>query len=251
MVNALVMWHAGRMEAKGIVKNARERVRAAVSADIAAEARRQLADVGAGALSLRAVARELGMASSAMYRYFPSRDDLLTALIVEAYDALGEVAEAAASIRGTAFARWQTVCRAIRQWALEHPHEYVLLYGSPVPGYHAPEITLIPASRVTLALAKLIADAHRGGELEPTDGPPLPRAVAAQVKPIAELAMPGVPLATVAQALLVWAQLFGQISFELFDRFEGIIEKPETLFEHAVTTMAAQLGLRSTRTARS
>ncbi|MGO9873110.1 MAG: TetR/AcrR family transcriptional regulator [Acidimicrobiia bacterium] len=239
------------MEAKGIVKNARERVRAAVSADIAAEARRQLAEVGAGALSLRAVARELGMASSAMYRYFPSRDDLLTTLIVEAYDALGEVAETAALTRGTAFLRWQTVCRAIRQWALDHPHEYVLLYGSPVPGYHAPPITLAPASRVTLVLANLIADAHRAGELAPDDGPALPRAVATQVRPVAELAMPAVPLATVAQALLVWAQLFGQISFELFERFEGIVEKPEVLFEHAVTMMARQLGIRSTRPTRS
>jgi AcrR family transcriptional regulator len=251
MGNALDMCHDGEMEAKGVVKSARERVRAAVSADIAAEARRQLAEVGAGALSLRAVARELGMASSAMYRYFASRDDLLTALIVEAYDALGEVAENAATTRGTALVRWQSVCRAIRQWALDHPHEYVLLYGSPVPGYHAPPITLIPASRVTLALANLIADAHREGELEPDEGPTLPRAVAAQVKPVAELAMPGVPLATVAQALLAWAQLFGQISFELFDRFDGIIEKPEVLFEHAVTAMAQQLGIRATRTART
>ncbi len=63
--------------------------------------------------------------------------------------------------------------------------------------------------------------------------------------------MPGVPLATVAQALLVWAQLFGQINFELFERFEGVVEDPEVLFEHAVSTMANQLGMRSTRTARS
>jgi AcrR family transcriptional regulator len=233
-----------------VVKNARERVKAAVSADIAAEARRQLAEVGAGALSLRAVARELGMASSAMYRYFPSRDDLLTALIVDAYDSLGDVAESAALTRGPAYVRWQTVCRAIRSWALDHPHEYVLLYGSPVPGYHAPAITLAPASRVTLVLANVIADAHRDGELEPDDGPTLPRTVATQVKSVAELAMPGVPLATVAHALLVWAQLFGQISFELFDRFEGIVEKPEVLFEHAVSTMARQLGMRSTRATR-
>ena len=127
----------------------------------------------------------------------------------------------------------------------------VLLYGSPVPGYHAPPTTLAPASRVTLVLAGLIADAHRAGELEPADGAALPRVVATQVRPVAELAMPGVPLATVAQALLVWAQLFGQINFELFERFEGVVEDPEVLFEHAVSTMANQLGMRSTRTARS
>jgi AcrR family transcriptional regulator len=87
------------METNRTVPSARQRVREAVRADIVAEARRQLAEVGAGALSLRSVARELGMASSAMYRYFPSRDDLLTTLIVEAYDALGEAAELAATTR--------------------------------------------------------------------------------------------------------------------------------------------------------
>lgn len=238
------------MAAQGIVPNARQRVRAAVSADIVAEARRQLAEVGAGALSLRAVARELGMASSAVYRYFPSRDELLTALIVESYDSLGEVAEAAAAAGGTALSRWQAVCRSIRGWALEHPHEYVLLYGSPVPGYQAPPVTLAPASRVTLALAKVVVDAHDSGELAVPEGTRLPRTVAAEVRQIAQLALPGVPLAAVAQALLVWAQLLGQVSFELFRRFEGIIENPEVLFEYAVTSMADQLGIYSARSSR-
>ena len=235
------------MEPKGVVLNARQRVRAAVSADIVAEARRQLAEVGAGALSLRAVARELGMASSAVYRYFPSRDDLLTALIVEAYEVLGEVAETAALTAGPVAGRWRAVCRSIRTWAFEHPHEYVLLFGSPVPGYQAPPVTLAPASRVTLVLAGLLVDAQRAGELEPTEAAALPRAVATEVRTIGQLALPGVPLSTVAQALLVWPQLFGQISFELYGRFEGIVENPEVLFEHAVATMARALGIKSNR----
>src|SRR3954471_4349899 len=79
----------------GGVPTARERVRAELTAEITDAARRQLAEVGAAALSLRAVARELGMASSALYRYFPSRNDLLTRLIIDGYDALGEAAEKA------------------------------------------------------------------------------------------------------------------------------------------------------------
>jgi AcrR family transcriptional regulator len=241
------------MEPTRVVPNARQRVRVAVTADIVAEARRQLAEVGAGALSLRAVARELGMASSAMYRYFTSRDELLTALIVEAYDALGGVAEAAAAATtdDKAFIRWQTVCRAIRGWAFEHPYEYVLLYGSPVPGYQAPEVTLVPASRATLVLAGLVLDAHRSGELEEPDGPPLPRAVASEIRPIAQIAMPGVPLSTATQGILVWTQLFGQISFEIFGRFDGIVANPQVLFEHAVVAMARQLGMRPTRASRA
>src|SRR5436305_8683707 len=112
----------------------RARVRAELTREIAEVARRHLASAGAAALSLRAVAREMGMASSAVYRYFPSRDDLLTTLIVEAYDAIGEAAEAAdaaapaADLRG----RLRAVFRATREWALAHPHEYALVYGSPV-----------------------------------------------------------------------------------------------------------------------
>ena len=82
---------------------ARERARASLTADIKEEARRQLATVGADALSLRAVARELGMVSSALYRYFPSKDDLLTALIIDAYNAVGEVAETAVQSNDVAF----------------------------------------------------------------------------------------------------------------------------------------------------
>src|SRR3954463_9000324 len=127
---------------------ARERARAELTAEITELARAQLATVGAAGLSLRAVARELGMASSAMYRYFPSRDDLLTRLIIEGYDALGTAAEDADDPTAPPPDRWLAVCRAVRDWARAHPHEYALLYGSPVPGYAAPRDTVPAAIRV-------------------------------------------------------------------------------------------------------
>ena len=227
----------------GTVLNAHQRARALVIADIVTEARRQLATQGASALSLRAVARELGMASSAMYRYVPSRDELLTILIVEAYDALGEVAEAAAATGDDAVHRWRGVCRAIRAWALEHPQEYALIYGSPVPGYHAPEVTTGPASRVTLVLAGLLADAHRTGHLRAPRDEPLPAALAADVEQLARTTAPHVPPPIVARALVAWALLFGQISFELFGRLDGLIHDTDALFDHAVTVMADLLGI--------
>jgi AcrR family transcriptional regulator len=227
----------------GVVQSARQRVRAAVSADIVAEARRQLAVEGAAALSLRAVARQLGMASSAMYRYFPSRDELLTALIVEGYDALAEVAEAAAGAGGGNVKRFRNVCRAVRGWALEHPHEYALLYGSPIPGYQAPGLTIGPASRTTLVLTGIILDAYRAGEIRVPEGPPLSRAMASEARTIGQLAMPDAPLPVVAGALVVWTLLFGQISFELFGRFEGVVPETEVLFEHTVKVMADLVGL--------
>ena len=130
-------------------RTARERVRAELTREITDVARAQLATEGAGGLSLRAVAREMGMVSSAIYRYFSSRDDLLTALIVDGYNAIGEAAEQAnaAYAAGDYAGRWLAVCRAIRDWALAHPHEYALVYGSPVPGYQAPQQTIGPAAR--------------------------------------------------------------------------------------------------------
>src|SRR5271170_7497326 len=117
-------------------RTARERARAELTREIKEGARRQLAATGADGISLRAVAREVGMVSSAVYRYFPSRDDLLTALIVDAYDAVGDAAEQALSSRKRSgvVSRWLSVSKAIRTWALANPHEYALIYGSPVPG---------------------------------------------------------------------------------------------------------------------
>jgi len=123
------------MSAPGV----RARVRAELTREIAEVARQHLASDGAAGLSLRAVARELGMASSAVYRYFPSRDDLLTALIVDAYDALGEAAETADSL-GLAFARAATPGRhpAFVSMITELVRERLALPDDAVPGQDCP-----------------------------------------------------------------------------------------------------------------
>src|SRR5262249_11962561 len=145
---------------------ARERARAELTREIKEEARRQLAATGADGLSLRAVARELGMVSSALYRYYSSRDDLLTALIVDAYNALGDAARRAfPRPPAAARERWIAAWHAIRDWARSNPHEYALIYGSPVPGYRAPEATIGPAARVPLAFVGIIRDALSVGQL--------------------------------------------------------------------------------------
>src|SRR5215469_13446558 len=132
----------------------RARVRAEMIDEIKEAARRQLATEGAN-LSLRAIARELGVVSSALYRYFASRDDLLTALIIDAYNSLGEAAEQGegAVARRDLAGRWLALGRSIRTWARENTPEYALLYGSPVPGYQAPQDTIGPASRPVWVMA--------------------------------------------------------------------------------------------------
>ena len=150
---------------------ARERVRAEITAEILDAARGYLATDGAPALSLRAIARDLGMASSALYRYFRSRDELLTRLIIDAYDSLGAAAEVREETidRDDLAARFTAICDAVRGWALDHPNEYALIYGSPVPGYVAPADTVQPAIRVTTLLLRIIVDAAAAGRAPAQD----------------------------------------------------------------------------------
>jgi AcrR family transcriptional regulator len=220
---------------------ARERARASLTADIKEEARRQLALLGADGLSLRAVARELGMVSSALYRYFPSRDDLLTALIIDAYNAVGEVAEQAA---GTAAARpldrWLRVCHEIRAWALKHPHEYALIYGSPVPGYRAPQATIGPAARAPIALFSLLDDVQ---SVEVERAVPIPAGLAGQAAALVEALGGTVRPDVLLRGALAWSQLFGMISFELFGQFVGSFEPADQLFEYAARQMGLLAGL--------
>jgi AcrR family transcriptional regulator len=227
-------------------QTARERARIELTREIKEEARRQLAATGADGLSLRAVARALGMVSSALYRYYPSRDDLLTALIIDAYNALGEAAEQAiASVGaqgGPARAGWIAACHAIRRWVRANPYEYALIYGSPVPGYRAPEATIGPASRVPLAFAGLLASAVASGEGadEVTGGE-----LAAQAASLAAaLETPGIAPDALVRGVIAWTQLFGMISFELFGQFVGSFDPPDALFAHAVTRLAAFVGFR-------
>lgn len=223
----------------------RERVRAEMGAEIKRVAREHLASDGAN-LSLRAVARDVGVVSSAVYRYFASRDELLTALIIDAYDALGEAAEAAevAVPRRDILGRWMALGRAIRHWALSNPHEYALLYGSPVPGYVAPQDTIGPASRPVLALIAVLRDGVERGLVRADPADRIPRAVRTDLEAI--LGVPGfggLPVPVLARGMTAWAQLFGNISFELFGRYTGAITDYEAYAEHQVRAMARYVGI--------
>jgi AcrR family transcriptional regulator len=231
-------------------QTARQRARAELTREIKEAARRQLAETGAPQLSLRAVARELGLVSSALYRYFPSRDDLLTALIIDAYDSLGEAAEAAAAANGTAGPRsgWRAVCHAVRDWARANPHEYALIYGSPVPGYQAPRDTVGPAARVPLVLGQLVRDSwaaqaasSAGTAAAPPAAPPLPAVLAAQAAIVAGAIAPGVPEPLIVRVLIAWTQLFGMISFELFGQFVGSADPADDFFGYAIEQMIAYI----------
>ncbi len=217
----------GRMSAPSI----RARVRAEMTEEIKTIARRHLASDGAN-LSLRAVARDLGVVSSALYRYFASRDDLLTALIIDAYNAMGDTVEAAdASMpREDLEGRWLAIAHAIRGWALAQPHEYALIYGSPVPGYQAPQDTVGPATRSAFTLMGLLRDGVELG-VYPEVGDPLPELLRQDLARLRADAAPHVPESVLARGMAAWLLVFGTVSFELFGQFDTVITDRRAFFD--------------------
>jgi AcrR family transcriptional regulator len=220
----------------------RARVRAELTAEITRIAREQIARDGAPNLSLRAISRELGMVSSAIYRYFPSRDQLLTALIVDSYDEVGaavERAEAAvprADLRG----RWRAACHAVRDWALAHPADYALIFGTPVPGYAAPADTIGPATRYTAVLVGILADVQIARPDTTIDVP-----IGAALHQQYELLRPRLGAEVGDELLLVglaaWANLFGAVSLELFGHLHNVIDEPAVHFAALVEMLGERI----------
>ena len=242
---------ATKQSRPSVLQAARERTRAEITRQILDAARRHLATDGASGLRLRAIARELGVSSSAVYRYVASRDELLTRLMVDAYDELGVAAEAAetAVARDDLPGRWAAVCHAVRAWALAHPNEYALVYCTPVPGYTAPSATIAPAARVSTVLLGILADAAAAAErtaparMDDDVAPDAHRALA----PVRSLVPPRVPNALLQRGLMAWAALFGTVSFELFGQLHHVVgDEPsdrDAFFAECVRRWANQVGI--------
>ncbi|MGB3698011.1 MAG: TetR/AcrR family transcriptional regulator [Gordonia sp. (in: high G+C Gram-positive bacteria)] len=221
----------------------RARNRARIERRLREVGRRHLAEYGAAALSLRAVARDMDIAPSALYRYVAGRDDLLTVLIVDAYTDLADTIDAAVSTRRTARTRFLALADALRQWALAHPSEYALIYGSPVPGYRAPAESTNPAGeRPLLALAAIVAGTESVPEVPGTHARAQSAAADALTSLAADAALPpGTAPAVLARTLVAWNLLLGAVSSELFEQLGPITEQPSTVYAATADLAAALL----------
>jgi AcrR family transcriptional regulator len=227
---------------------ARARVREEITDQIKQVARRQLAEYGSAGLSVRAVARELGMVSSAVYRYFPSRDELLSALIADARAAVADLAEAAESAvrRPELLSRWLAAARTTRDWALAHPSEYALLFGGPVAGTPHSGVaadSVGSAVRIPLLVAQIVADATAHGAGPAADGRPIPRAVRADLRALRTTAAPALSEYQLAHALLAWTQLLGSISSEVFGQLHTVVTDHQSYFDYQMQGIGRRLGL--------
>lgn len=226
----------------------RERARARTIADIVSLGRKHLAEQGAAALSLRAVARDLGVVSSAVYRYVESRDELLTLLLIDAYNELGDAVDAAVSQvpEGDYRERFLALARSVRRWAVAEPACYALLFGSPVPGYQAPgERTIEPGTRVVLRLVGILDAAHRAGALRPVEeGGVVSDALAGNLAAVRDDLGLDLPDELLARGVLVWTSVFGAVSFEVFGQYgPDTFPAREELFAHQMRTLADVVGL--------
>ncbi len=216
--------------------------------DIVRIGREHLATDGAAALSLRAVARDLGVVSSAVYRYVRSRDELLTLLVVDGYNALGDAADAA--LTGAAedpIDRLRVLGRTVRRWALAEPARYGLLFGTPVPGYEAPAAeTVAPGTRVIATMQTLFARAYAIGKLAPPSREPRVSApLAGSFARIRDEFQLELPDWLVVRGVTFWVGLFGAVSADVFDMYglDTFADRDE-LFEHQLDALLDMLGYR-------
>ena len=184
------------------------------------------------------------MVSSALYRYFGSRDELLTALIVDAYGDLATViGRSTAAVESDRFReRWLAACAAMRQWARREPHRFALIYGATIPGYRAPVATIAPALDVMTALSGIIDDAGRAGALADPAGE-VPAPLRAQLDDVARVLGERIPAPVLATLVGAFGQLVGMINLELGGHFVGGLEPADDLFRHTVEQVAEHLQL--------
>ncbi|WP_037852512.1 TetR/AcrR family transcriptional regulator [Streptomyces sp. NRRL S-340] len=208
-------------------QNPRERYRVQVRAEIKEHAWEQIAAAGVSALSLNAIAKRMGMSGPALYRYFANRDDLITELVRDAYRSLAGALGASRA----AGADLAALAHTLRDWALEDPQRYLLIYGTPVPGYHAPEDITGIADQIMALL--LDACTERDPEGRET-------AFGIHLRDHREWAGGHTaPPAALHRALVFWTRLHGVLSLELAGHFAGMGFDPALLFAAELDDLSA------------
>ncbi len=227
----------------------RERLRAEATEEIKAIALKLLAEGGPAAISLRAIAREMGMTAGALYGYYPTRDDLVTALIAEVYGSLADAEEAARDAVPAAdpIGRVLAVGEAFRGWAVAHPEEFQLVYGDPVPGYQAPEggAATDAEHRACAVLTGLVAAAWPRVESSVSDGDYTWSDFEPGFAAVIRSSFPELPPAAVALAMRVWGRMHGLVALEVYGHLQLQVRDPARLYRAELLDLTRTLGLTS------
>lgn len=230
----------------------RERVRAATVEEIKTIARRLLIEQGPQNVTLRAIAREMGMTAPGLYRYFPSHEDLWTQLCYDTYEALADAVEAGRDRApvGDVPARLLAATWAFRDWAVGHPREFGLVFGAPLPGVEELLAVGDPAeTRFALVFTEIFVELW---EQQPFDVPveeDLPPGLVPQLRAHRDVVAPvlpaatGLPLGAVHVFLVAWVQLYGVVAMEVFGHLRFCLEDSAPFFESQLLHLADMLGI--------
>lgn len=212
--------------------------RQSIREEIKAIARQQMVSDGPAGLSLNAIARVMGVAVSGLYRYFDGRDALLTALIVDAFNAHADAMQsgAEAAPHGNFSARLMGAMWGYRAWALENKSEFALIYGTPIPGYVAPRDITVPAAQRSLTVIyTLLMEAYAAGVLKPTT----PASLQAHPK----LVDTGVPSEMAYWGARGWSLIHGIVTLEVFEHLQGLVTDLDGFYRGECLTLIAEGGL--------
>lgn len=224
----------------------RERFRQATIEEIKQTAREQMAAQGPASLSLRAVARAMNITPSALYRYFQGIDDLITALCIDAFDALGDAVQSAVDSvpADDHVRRWWAFSRGMRRWAVEHSADFALIFGTPLPGYQAPEDQTRPSGLRFAATGMAILDAAiKAGKIDLDSAliqyePKLTKNLSGMLDAAGLL-----PDRRGAAVLVgVWTLLQGHLTLELFGHYNWLESDVEDVFDEHVRAMMLTMG---------
>jgi len=227
-----------------------DELNAATAEAIKAAAHQLMAEEGTNGLSVRGIAKVLDLTPPAIYHYFASLDDLTTALIVDSFNALADALEAAAhqSTAPSAGGKLLDVLMAYRQWSVDNPIGFQLIYGNPIPGYVAPRDVTVPAVvRTFVVSVSFIEEALQTGELVPA--PPysqIPPVVEARLKQL--IGQGNYPIATISMylAMILWTQMHGIIYLELFNHIQSNVDDVAVFYETQIRNMLVTMGLNIT-----
>lgn len=230
-----------------MTRTRREKILDITREEIKDTARQLMAEKGTAGLSIRAIAREMGMTAPALYHYFASLNDLITALILDAFNQLADTLESAAvnPVLSSVAERLTAVANANRQWALAHPIDFQLIYGNPIPNYEQPtDKTYPPARRSFQVTAGLFVEAMENGEINlPVRYRELPAVIEESLQQLTLVDGHDLPPPALYLAATAWAKIHGHVMLELFDLIQPVIADVDAFFAYETRNFLQQTGL--------
>jgi len=203
---------------------------------------KQIADTGAAALSLRAIARELNITAPAIYNYFPDRDALVTALIIDAYTSFGDyqIASRDAQEEGDLVGRLKATGFAYRQWALEYPQRYQLIFGTPIPGYEAPMMEVLPSAARSLSAPVSVIDELRIANKLNAEGFPSIQPGYEQMFDVWRSFAGNYDIFSLSVAMIIWSRVHGLVSLEISNNMPPFGVDGASLYRYEMESIIRQ-----------